>query len=64
MPGKSHEQMSLAGYSPWGRERVGLDLATKQQQDVSSTFHNPGHVLGAPQLEILSRQEYKLTGQH
>ena len=56
--------MSLAGYSPWGRERVGLDLATKQQQDVSSTFHNPGHVLGAPQLEILSRQEYKLTGQH
>ena len=41
--------MSLAGYSPWGRERVGHDLATKQQQDASSTFHTPGHVLGAPQ---------------
>ena len=23
---------SLAGYSPWGRKRVGHDLATKQQQ--------------------------------
>ena len=25
-------QGSLAGYSPWGRKRVGHDLATKQQQ--------------------------------
>ena len=25
-------QRSLAGYSPWGRKRVGRDLATKQQQ--------------------------------
>ena len=24
-------QRSLAGYSPWGRKRVGCDLATKQQ---------------------------------
>ena len=24
-------QRSLAGYSPWGRKRVGRDLATKQQ---------------------------------
>ena len=27
LPGKSHGQRSLAGYSPWGH-----DLATKQQQ--------------------------------
>ena len=32
LPGKSHEQRSLAGYGPLGRERVRHDLATKQQQ--------------------------------
>ena len=31
LPGKSHGQRSLAGYSPWGPKRVGQDLATKQQ---------------------------------
>ena len=31
LPGKSHEQKSLVGYSPWGHKRVGHDLATKQQ---------------------------------
>ena len=30
LPGKSHRQRSLAGYSPWGPERVGHDIATKQ----------------------------------
>ena len=34
--GKSHGQRSLAGYSPWGRKRVGHDLATKQKQKWSS----------------------------
>ena len=24
---KSHGQRSLAGYSPWGRKRIGYDLA-------------------------------------
>ena len=32
LPGKSHEQRSLAGYCPWGLQRVGYDLMTKQQQ--------------------------------
>ena len=32
LPGKSHRQRSLAGYSPWGHKRVGHDLATKQPQ--------------------------------
>ena len=27
--GKSHGQMSLADYSPWGLKRVRYDLATK-----------------------------------
>ena len=29
-PGESHGQRSLAGYRPWGRKRVGHNLATKQ----------------------------------
>ena len=29
LPGKSHGQRSLAGYSPWGPKRVRHDLATK-----------------------------------
>ena len=32
LPGKSHGQRSLAGYSPWCCKRIGHDLATKQQQ--------------------------------
>ena len=31
LPGKSHIQRSLAGYSTWGLERVRHDLVTKQQ---------------------------------
>ena len=31
LPGKSHGQRSLEGYSPCGRKRVRHDLATKQQ---------------------------------
>ena len=30
LSGKSQGQRSLAGYSPWGRRRVRLDLVTKQ----------------------------------
>ena len=32
LPGESHGQRSLEGYSPWGHKSVGHDLATKQQQ--------------------------------
>ena len=31
LPGKSHKQRSLVGYSSWGGERTGHNLATKQQ---------------------------------
>ena len=34
LPGKSHEQRSLQGYSPWGRKRVRHDLATKKQPKI------------------------------
>ena len=30
LPGKSHGQRSLLGYSPWGCKRVGYDLVAKQ----------------------------------
>ena len=30
LPGKSHGQRSLVGYSSWGKKRVGPDLVTKQ----------------------------------
>ena len=33
LPGKSHGQRNLVGYSPWGCKRVGHDLGTKQQQN-------------------------------
>ena len=32
LPGESHGQPSLAGYSPWGHKTVGQDLTTKKQQ--------------------------------
>ena len=36
LPGKSHEQRSLASYSPWGCKTVGHDLTTKQQYILSN----------------------------
>ena len=32
LPGKSHGERSLVGYSPWGHKRIRQDLAIKQQQ--------------------------------
>ena len=32
LPGKSHGQRTLAGYSPWGHKGVRHNLLTKQQQ--------------------------------
>ena len=37
LPGESHGQRSLVGYSPWGRKRVGHDLAIKHKQAVMIT---------------------------
>ena len=40
LPGKSHGQRSLAGYSPWGHKRVSYSLATKQQQQQQQNTHH------------------------
>ena len=44
LPGKSHRQRSLAGYSSWGNKRIGHELVTKQQQQISIS-HVSGTVL-------------------
>ena len=33
LPGKSHGQRSMEGYSPWGRKEVRHDLVTEIQRD-------------------------------
>ena len=52
LPGESHGQRSLVGYSPWGHKRVGHDLVTEQQTIVQ------GHVIinsqGLPHPLLLS----------
>jgi len=35
LPGKSHGQRSLVGYSPWNHKRTGHNIATTQQQSRS-----------------------------
>ena len=35
LPGTSHGQRGLVGYSPWGCKRVGHNLATKQQHNIN-----------------------------
>ena len=32
LPGKSHGQRNLVGYSPWGHKGIGHGLVTKEQQ--------------------------------
>ena len=42
LPGKSHGQRSLAGYSPWGCKKVGNHLATKQHNNNNHEQCNTG----------------------
>ena len=39
LPGKSHGERSLAGYSPWGHKRVRQNLATTTNS-ILSTYHD------------------------
>ena len=40
LPGKSHGQRNLAGYNPWGRQRVGDHLVTKQTKPVKKLLRS------------------------
>ena len=35
MPGETHGQRSLAGYSPWGLKRVGHELASNSNKNLA-----------------------------
>ena len=57
LPGESHGQRSLQGYSPWGHTEWDMTEASMQQQQLgrkAQTAHNPGHYSGMNlQWEIL-----------
>ena len=67
LPWKSHGQRSLVGYSPWGCQKIGRDLLTKQQncehyfqpQRVRRGFffwlHSAFCMILVPQLGVESR---------
>ena len=55
LPGKSHGQRSLAGYSPWGCKRVRHFLEIKQQQQSCHSF-SPAHLQSVPILAFSPRQ--------
>ena len=42
LPGKSHGQRSLVGYSPWGCKRVGYKLVTKPPSRHHPPVGTPG----------------------
>ena len=46
LPGKSHGQRNLAGYSPWGHKRVECNLPIKQQQIIKNIISNDGTLYG------------------
>ena len=55
LSGEPHRQRILAGYSPWGRKRVGHDLATEQQQQQQYIYvHSHPLPLGFPLSPPLS----------
>ena len=49
LPGKSHGQRSLLGYSPWGQQRVRYSLVTKQQKQQ------------IPSLDLITPQEETMS---
>jgi len=58
LPGKSHGQRSLAGYSPWSC-RVGHDLVTKQQQQQtdSTVVHGESSTASLPTLRMTEKPD-------
>ena len=53
LPGKSHGQKSLVGYSPWGCKRVEQNLVAKQQWQTTTTG-------SCTQYLIITDKEYNL----
>ena len=62
LPGKSHGQKSLAGYSWWDHKRVGYNLDTKQQPYTHShvyKLHNV-HIYNAIHVVLHAVMYYKI----
>ena len=55
LPGKSHRQRRLVGYSPWGHKRVRHDLTTKQQLSFKHTLQKLSYLI--PQVSELKQGE-------
>ena len=56
LPGKFHRQRSLAGYNPWGHNRVRLNLATKRQHmDTTIGMNNKYQSTDLPILPIFRK---------
>ena len=67
LPGESHVQRSLVGYSPWDRKRAGHDLTTEQQQlsvyiSMLLSIHPPASLL-CPQVFSLAGKDSELGGE-
>ena len=48
LPGESHGQRSLVGYSPWGHKRVGHKWVTKHAVCTYTYFHTYAHTYMPP----------------
>ena len=63
LPGKSHGQRSLVGYSPWGHRRARHNLATKQQQAIYLAPSTMDHIVRkASQVALVVRKLPADTG--
>ena len=59
LPGKSHRERSLVGYSLWGHKRVGHDLVTKQYQESKILQLHVAWPKKKPQNTIHSIKKFK-----
>ena len=59
MPGKSHGQRSLEGYSPWG-QRVRCDLVTKPKPKNTDVSALPARSRKGAQVKTLSYLKIKM----
>ena len=57
LPGESHGQRSLVGYSPWGHERVKHDWNDLATGSPTSRIFNVLKLLNSPQQSTLSHNQ-------
>ena len=58
LPGKSHGQRSLVGYSPWGCKRIRYVLGTQQQQKINYTSIKKENVPGQKTKEKRKKENF------